>query len=395
MSKQWQDETILNSDKSDHRDPYGAVVPPIYQNSLFTFDSWEAIETAFDDRIGNAIYTRGTNPSVALVEGKIAALAKGEKAKLFASGMAAISAGMLHFLKAGDHVVTLNNIYGPAINLLKQFIQPKMAVDVTFVDGSDFEALVSAIKPNTRLIYLESPSSVVFSLQDLAAIAKVARQKGIATMVDNTWATPLFQKPLALGIDLEVHSCTKYLGGHSDIVSGVLIGSKALINAIHVQEFELLGAKMAPIEASLLLRSLRTFHLRMARHQQSAMQIAELLQQHPKVSKVYYPGLADFNQRELAQKQMTGYSGLLSFRLNTQELGKVKAFVNALELFQIGVSWGGHESLVYAPAISYSKEQTPEQMAKSGISVADIRISVGLEDATDLQADLLKALEPL
>ena len=385
-------ETRLMHDADLRNDVYGAVVPPIYQNSLFTFDSWEAIDEAFEDRVNNAIYTRGNNPTVALVEKKIAALAGAGKAKLFASGMAAISAGMLHFLKAGDHVITLKNIYGPSGNLLRNYFSEKMKIETTFLDSGNPEEIAAAVKSNTRLIYLESPSSVVFGLQDLATVAELARKRGIATMIDNTWATPVFQKPFAFGIDLEVHSCSKYLGGHSDIVAGVLIGSSAAIDAIQVNEYELLGAKMAPMEAWFLLRSLRTLPLRLARHQESALKIARFLETHEKITEVKYPGLESFPQYALGQRQMTGYTGLMSFRLASCDLNAVKLFFNSLKIFQIGVSWGGHESLVYAPAISYLKEIAPDQFARMGISIGDIRISVGLEDADDLMDDLSQAL---
>jgi len=385
--------TLMVHDNDQYHDQFGAVVPPIYQNSLFTFSSWEAIEQAFEDKINNSIYSRGKNPTVAFVEQKIATLAGGEKSKLFASGMAAVSAGMLHFLSAGDHIITLKNIYGPSISLINDFLIPKMNIEVSYVSGTDIDEIMSEIKPNTRLIYLESPSSVVFRLQNLQQIAAIAKQYNIATAIDNTWATPLFQKPLALGIDLEIHSCSKYLGGHSDIVSGVLIGCEKLIDAIHVREYELLGAKMAPAEASLLLRSLRTLDLRMDRHQQNALKIAEFLNSHPQIALVNYPGLESFPQSELAQQQMSGFSGLMSFRLKTDNLVKIKNFFNNLKLFQIGVSWGGHESLIYAPAISCLKEQSPEQFKKMGISLGDMRISVGLENVDDLLLDLTQALK--
>ncbi|ACJ29198.1 Cystathionine gamma-lyase [Shewanella piezotolerans WP3] len=392
MKKELHIDTLMVGDIPTKPDPYGAVVPPIYQNSLFTFESWEAIQDAFTDKVNNCIYTRGNNPTVALTERKIALLAKGEKAKLFSSGMAAVSAGMLHFLNAGDHIITLKNIYGPAISLINDFICPKMGVEVSFVSGDSLKELESQIRENTRLIYLESPTSVVFSLQDLKAITKLAKRHGIATMIDNTWATPIFQKPLTMGVDLEVHSCSKYLGGHSDIVAGVLIGSDALLASIHCLEYELLGAKMAPMEASLLLRSLRTLDMRMERHQQSAIQVANFLEKHPKIETVNYPGLASFTQSELAKEQMTGFSGLMSFKLKTDKLHLVKRFFNHLSLFSIGVSWGGHESLIYAPAISCMQEQSSEQFEKMGISLGDMRISIGLEQVDDLIDDLTCAL---
>lgn len=395
MSVQYNTTTLMINDNQQSKDQFGAVVPPIYQNSLFTFESWEAIESAFEDKINNAIYTRGKNPTVAFTESKIAQLASGEKAKLFSSGMAAVSAGMLHFLSANDHIITLKNTYGPSISLINDFLVPKMNIEVSYVSGTCMYEIANAIQENTKLIYLESPTSVVFTLQDIEQIADLAKRHGIATMIDNTWATPIFQKPLTLGIDLELHSCSKYIGGHSDIVAGVLIGSESLIDAIHCREYELLGAKMAPAEASLLLRSLRTLNLRMERHRTNGESVAQFLENHHMVSKVNYPGLASFEQAELARKQMTGVSGLMSFQLKTQDLDKVKLFFNSLKLFQIGVSWGGHESLIYAPAISCIKEQSPEQFEKMGISVGDMRISVGLESAEDLIMDLEQALSQL
>ncbi|GLX80401.1 cystathionine gamma-synthase [Thalassotalea insulae] len=395
MDDTFHSDTQMVSDVQQNTDSFGAVVPPIYQNSLFTFDSWQAIEHAFEDKVNNPIYTRGTNPTVRMAEQKLAQLAHGETAKLFASGMAAVSAAMLHFLSAGDHLITLKNTYGPSISLINDFLIAKFNIEVSYVDGTDVEDFKKHIRPNTKLIYLESPSSVVFKLQDLAAIAKLAKKHQIATAMDNTWATPLFQKPLSLGIDLEIHSCSKYLGGHSDIIAGVLIGSEQLLNAIHFREYELLGAKMAPMEAWFLLRSLRTLSLRMEKHQQNALKVANFLHQHDGIEKVNYPGLVSFPQYKLANKQMTGYSGLMSFQLKTCTLTQVKLFVNSLQLFQIGVSWGGHESLVYAPAISGLKEQSAEQFEQMGISTSDIRISVGLENVEDLIADLDNALQAI
>ncbi|MBE0370154.1 trans-sulfuration enzyme family protein [Pseudoalteromonas aurantia] len=392
MTNHFKPSTLLINDNIEKNDRFGAVVPPIYQNSLFTFDSWDAIEMAFEDKINNAIYTRGNNPTVSIVEKKIAQLANGEKAKLFASGMAAVSAGMLHFLSYNDHIITLNNIYGPSISFINDFLIPKMNIQVTFVSGKDNDEIEQAIQSNTKLIYLESPSSVVFSLQDIRKISQLARKNHIATIIDNTWSTPIYQKPLNMGIDLELHSCSKYLGGHSDIVSGVLIGSDKLVSAICAREYELLGAKMAPVEAWYLLRSLRTLHLRMDRHQSTAKKIAEFLNRHKKIKHVNYPGLDNFEQKPLVESQMSGVSGLMSFQLKTKHLASIKSFFNHLELFQIGVSWGGHESLIYAPAISCIKEQTPDQFEKMGISLGDMRISVGLENCDDLITDLEQAL---
>jgi len=391
-SKKKHPETIVTHWGEDRSLNQGAVVSPVFQNSLFTFEDWDAIDEAFNDKVNNCIYSRGQNPTVRLAEEKIAALAGGEKAELLGSGMAAISAAALHYLKAGDHIVTLNTLYGPAGSFIGSYLVEKMGITVTRVSGEDVEEFRSAIQENTKLFYLESPSTVVFSMQDIRAVADLAKSRGIHTVIDNTWATPLFQKPLEMGVDLEVHSCSKYLGGHSDIVSGVVIGNKKDIDSISVIEQQLLGGKMAPFEAWLLTRSLRTFPIRMERHQESALEVAKHLEDHPGIRRVIYPGLPSFPQYELGRKQMRGYSGLMSFELDTENLESIKKFVNSLGLFGIGVSWGGHESLVYAPAISYLKELPEERFREMGIAPGLIRISVGLENCSDLISDLDQAL---
>lgn len=230
-------------------------------------------------------------------------------------------------------------------------------------------------------------------MQDIAGVAELAKKHGIKTMIDNSWSTPYFQKPLAMGIDLEVHSCSKYIGGHSDVVAGVLIGKKELLTPIFRNEYEWIGGRISPMEAWLITRSLRTLPLRMKAHQANAISVATYLENHPKVAKVNYPGLKSFKQYTLARKQMRGYTGLLSFRLKTTDLAEVKSFFNGLKIFKIGVSWGGHESLIYALAISYIKEMTAEQFAATGLAYGDMRISVGLEHIDDLIGDLGQALD--
>lgn len=385
-------ETIL-AHYGEERDKHnGAIVPPIYQNTLFAFESWDHIDNAFSDPINNNIYTRGNNPSVSIVEKKLAKIAGGEKARLFSSGMAAISSAIMSCVKANCHVITLRNIYGPAMNFLDNYLRDKFNIDVTFVSGESVEEIKNAIRENTTLIYLESPSSAVFSMQNLKAIADLAKKHNIKTIVDNTWATPIFQKSLELGIDLEVHSCSKYLGGHSDIIAGVIIGSAKDIDSIYQNEFLLFGAKMAPFEAWLLMRSLRTLPMRMEKHQSNALKVANFLENHPKIKSVNYPGLKSHPQFELGKEQMKGYSGLMSFVIDSEELADIKNFVNALEHFSIGVSWGGHESLIHAPAISYLKEMSPEQFKSTGLSLGVMRVSIGLEHVDDLIEDLSTAL---
>ncbi|MEK6478991.1 aminotransferase class I/II-fold pyridoxal phosphate-dependent enzyme [Catalinimonas sp. 4WD22] len=386
-------ETLLMHYGEERSKYEGAVVPPIFQNSLFTFESWEAIDQAYEDRTSHFIYSRGKNPTTLIAERKLALLAGAEKTQLFPSGMGAISAAILHCINAGDHVIAIKNIYGPANNLLTNYLTKKMGIEVTFVAGDKVEDFEHAIRDKTRLIYLESPSSAVFSLQDLKAVADLARSRNIRTIIDNTWATPIFQPALAMGIDMEVHSCSKYIGGHSDVVAGVIMGKAEDIDSIATREYEWLGAKMAPFEAWLILRSLRTLPMRLRLHQENGLQVAAFLDKHPKIRLVRYPGLESFPQYDLGKKQMKGYTGLMSFQLATEDLDSIKAFVNSLKLFKIGVSWGGHESLIYAPAISYLKELSPEQFGAMGISLGDMRISVGLENAQDLIHDLDTALK--
>lgn len=389
------DETMLLHYGEDKKDYKGAVVPPIYQNSLFTFEDWDSIDKAFDDPVNNCIYTRGKNPTVSIVEEKLSKLAGGEKSKLFTSGMAAISSAIMHFVKPNGHIITLKNIYGPANNFMGSYLKEKMNIEVTYISGKDINEFRESIRENTCLIYLESPSSVVFSLQDINEISKLAKPHNIKTIIDNTWATPIYQKPLKMGIDLEVHSCSKYIGGHSDIVAGVVIGSEKDIKDIFEKEHALYGGKVAPFEAWLIMRSLRTLPIRLAKHQENALQVAKFLESHPKVKKVYYPGIKSFEQYELGKKQMDGYTGLMAIDLDCKDLDKIKAFVNRLEYFYIGVSWGGFESLVYAPAISYLKEMTPDKFDAMGISLGSIRLSIGLENYNDLICDLEKALSIL
>jgi len=387
----YKDETMLTHDSNE--DAFGAVVPPIYQNSLFTFDSWESIDEAFDNKSKAFIYSRLLNPTVKIAEEKIASLCRGEKAKLCASGIAAVSSAILHCVNAGDHIITVNNIYGPSTNFISKYLCKKFNIESTFVDGTQVENFVKAIKENTRLIYLESPSSLTYELQDLEAVAKLAKAHNITTVIDNTWASPIFQKPLTYGIDIEVHSVSKYLCGHSDVVAGVIISSEKIMDEIILSEHELLGAKMAPFEAWLILRSLRTLPIRMKAHMESAMKIFKYLSSHPKVRKVYYPGDTNSDQYALGKKQMSGYSGLLSFELDTDDINEIKNFVNNLKLFKLGVSWGGHDSLVYAPVISYLKELSPDKFSAMGIKTSLIRISVGLENTDDLIDDLNAAFK--
>ncbi len=368
----------------DPRRYLGAVVPPIFASSLFTFADYDAADQAFAHPVDSYIYSRGLNPTVEIVEKKIAALEKGEAARCFASGMAAISSSLLHFLRSGDHVISIDTVYGPARRLLVE-VFPRYGIQTTLVEGTEVDDFSRAIRPNTRVIYLETPSSLFFKLQDLEAVARLAKGHGIITITDNSWSSPFFQRPLSLGIDVVVHSASKYLGGHSDLVAGAVVAREDLVREIAETEQALLGGVLGPFEAWLLMRGLRTLGLRMERHQQNALAMIRFLDRQSAVGAIHYPGAQDFAQRELALRQMSGFSGLLSFELDADEAG-VKAFVNSLAYFRLGVSWGGFESLVFAPSISSSGDAGPE--IPSGL----IRMHVGLEDIEDLMNDVGRAL---
>ena len=389
----YSDNTILNHDEREKA--HGAVVPPIYQNSLFTFESWEDIDNAFEHKSEAFIYSRLLNPTAKIAEDKLAKLAGAEKAKLCASGIAAITSAILHCVKANDHILTIKNIYGPTNNFICKYLKEKLNIESSFVDGKNTDNFLKHVKDNTSLIYLESPASLDFEIQDLKAIAAFAKSRNIKTVIDNTYASPVFQKPLQMGIDIEVHSASKYICGHSDVVAGLILSDSQTLDSILLAEHELLGAKIAPFEAWLILRSLRTLPIRMKAHYENAMRVAQFLKEHDKVKQVLYPGLPDFPQKALVDKQMSGSGGLMSFELDTQDIDKIKNFVNSLELFKLGVSWGGHDSLVYAPVISYLKELKPEQFQAMGIKEGLIRISVGLEDPEDLMNDLNNALQKI
>lgn len=386
---------MLNDDSGIYSRHQGAIVPPIFQNSLFAFDSWDSIDAAFDDPANSLIYSRINNPTALIAEQKIAELCHGEKAKLTASGMGAISAAILHYVNAGDHMITINNVYGPANNFISRYLTKKCDIKVTYIPGTEILQFEEAINDKTKLIYLESPASMTYEMQDVQAVAQLAKRHNIHTIIDNTWASPIFQKPLDYGIDIEVHSVSKYLCGHSDVIAGVIIGGAKDVDGIINNEYALLGAKIAPFEAWLILRSLRSLPIRMKQHQKNAIKVAKFLSESPLVRCVYFPGLNSSSQYELGRKQMTGYGSLMSFEIDTDDILIVKKFVDSLRLFKIGVSWGGHESLVYSPSISYVKELSPEKFKAMGIKVGLVRISVGLENSKDQIKDLKNALNKI
>jgi cystathionine beta-lyase len=367
----------------DYADFKGAIVPPIFQSSLFVMKTE-------DNGIGDEgyNYTRVANPTIEVAERKVAALENADGALCFGSGMGAITASIFNYVKQGSHVVMISSIYGVTRVFLTDWLS-KFGVQVTSVNSDSTEEILSKVRPETTLIFLESPSSAVFKLQDLKAVADFARARGIGTVIDNTYATPLHQNPLDYGIDLVCHTASKYLGGHSDLIGGVVAGSRDLIEKLTGVRF-FLGANMDPHQAWLMIRGIRTLPVRLKQHAQNALAVARFLEASPKVSRVIYPALESFPQRELAEKYLSGHNGLLSF-VPKGSPEAIKRMISKCKLFQHGVSWGGFESLI----VGISVGATAEAAASSDVPINLVRLHVGLEDAGSLIKDLEQALARL
>ena len=373
----------------EHALPDHAVAPPIFQSSIFCFDSFEDFREALRHESEHFIYSRGNNPTVNLCEEKIAALEHAERAKLVSSGVAAISSAILAFMQQGDHAVCVRCAYDWTSYIFSTYLG-RFGCDVTYVEGNTIEEFEAAIRPNTKVIYLESPASFTFTLQPLRQVAELAKKHGIKTIIDNTWATPIFQNPLDLGIDVVVHSASKYLGGNSDIVAGVICGSNEDMERIFKTEFMPLGPVPDPFMAWLILRNLRTLHLRMPVHYRNALGLAEYLESRDDVESVNYPLLPSFPQYDLAKEQLRGGSGLFSFRLKTRDREKIKKLTNSVKFFKLAVSWGGYESLFDPNLVKYYDD---EEVPDDRISL--IRVHAGLEDLELLKNDLGQALDSI
>jgi len=374
-------------------DPYlflGAASPAIVQTSTFVFESFDAFADALAHPDQHYFYTRGNNPTTVVTEQKIAALEGAESCRLFGSGMAAIAAAVLSQVRAGDHVLSINTVYGPTRRLLSDYLV-RYGIETTYVDGTDPAQFEAAIRSNTRLFYLESPSSNLMLIQDLRALSAMAKRHSIRTIIDNSYCSMMLQRPLDLGIDLVVYSVTKFLNGHSDVVAGAVLGSWELMQPIFRNEHPVLGGIIGPFEAWLVGRGLRTLPARMRQHQASATQVVDYLFSHPKIRRIHYPGHPSHSQYELAQSQMKGGSSLLSLELDSDDIETTKRFVNALQYFAMGVSWGGFESL----SVPYAAGQVHRLPKEKWTQVNQVRLHVGLEDPLDLIEDLEQSLAGL
>jgi methionine-gamma-lyase len=367
-----------------------AVSPPIWQTTTFRADSSEHFSEIAAATHPTEFYTRYGNPTHRQVEAIMAQLEGAETALVTSSGMGAIFSAVMSLLKSGDHVVAQRNLYPGSMTLLNDLL-PRWGIECTFVDQTDMPALAEALRPNTRLIYAETPTNPLMQITDLRAIAGLARERGITTLVDNTFATPVNQRPLEYGIDAVVHSATKYLGGHHDLTAGVIVASQSFIE--RAWKFAIVaGATLSPFDGWLLLRGLRTLGLRVERHNSNALALARMLEAHTAVEAVNYPGLESHPQFDLARRQMSGFTGILSVELRGG-FESAEAFIGKLRLAQYAASLGGYETLVVHPAAMWRQQVSVEQQSDTGVSDSLVRISVGLEDERDLLDDFARALE--
>ncbi|SEN52741.1 methionine-gamma-lyase [Pseudomonas sp. ok272] len=375
------------------QDNNGALIPPIYLTSTFTFPTAEYGAGCFAGEEAGHFYTRISNPTLALLESRMATLENGEAGVAFSSGMGAIAATFWTLLRPGDEIIVNRTLYGCTFALLHHGIG-EFGVKVKHVDMADLSALREAITPATRMLYFETPANPTMQLVDIAAVAEIAsHHPDVKVVVDNTYCTPYLQRPLDLGADVVVHSATKYLSGHGDITAGIVVTRQDLAQRIRLQGLkDLTGAVMSPQDAFLLMRGLKTLALRMDRHCSNAQVIAEYLQAHPAVDWVAYPGLPSFAQYALATRQMKLPGGMIAFELKGG-LATGRQFMNALELFSRAVSLGDAESLAQHPASMTHSCYTPQERAHHGISEGLVRLSVGLEDIADLLADVTRALD--
>jgi cystathionine beta-lyase/cystathionine gamma-synthase len=383
---------ILNHLGEDRESWRGAVSPPIYQSSIFAFPTVAAFRDGFRDEFRRTTYTRGNNPTVEILRKKVAALEGAEDCLMFGSGAGAISAAVMASVSAGDHVVCVQRPYSWTRAVIRDLLG-RFGVTNAFVDGTDIANIERALTPQTKLIVLESPNSMTFEMQDLAAVAQLARERGIRTLCDNSYATPLNQTPIALGIDMVAHSATKYLNGHSDVVAGALCASEKIIREIFRGPFMTCGAILSPHDAWLMIRGLRTLPIRLQRIAQTTQQVLAFLEGHASVERVYYPTAPSNPQFALAREQMRGGSGLLTLRLRADDVAGVERFCNSLKRFLMTVSWGGYESLLF-PVCAVHPAHAPLD-GGGGLPLSLVRLSIGLEEPEGLIADLDQALSAI
>lgn len=376
----------------DLTEHFGAISVPIYNASIFSFADADEGAAIHNYQKEGFFYGKLGNPTQNALEKTISELENGESALTFASGMAAVSAAVLTLTKTGDHIVAPDSMYSTTTIFL-QHLAENFGVDVSFIDAANAENYEGAVRRNTKVFWIETPSNPLLKITDIAAVAKIAKDKGIKTITDNTFATPFNQKPLDPGVDLVIHSATKYLGGHSDLTAGLLVGKKEIVEETRLKITKLYGGNIAPQVAWLVLRGIKTLALRMECHNKNAFAIANMLEKHSKIKAVFYPGLETHENHETAKSQMKGFGGMVAFDVGGIEEGK--RFVNNVKLCTLATSLGGVETIVQHSASMTHATIPVEQRLKAGITDGLIRLSVGIEDVDDLIADLQNALEKI
>jgi len=389
--KKYSFDTMAIHAGASGKNANNALNPPIFQTSTFVFNNIDHVEKVMSFESDDYVYTRGNNPTLRLFENRMAELEGGSGAVAFASGMAAISSVLFSLLKPGDNVIVNKTLYGSSYNVATHLL-PQYKVECKLADLSNIDELSRLIDENTKVIYFETPSNPNLMILDIEKISNIAKGKGVKVVVDNTFATPYFQKPLALGADIVVHSTTKYISGHGDVVGGVAIAKD--MNYIHYLKFDYMcefGGVMSPFNAWLLLRGLKTLGVRMRQHEKNAIEVAKYLKDNPKVKKVFYPGLEDSKGNDIAKLQMSGFGAMISFEVYG-DLEATKKVVDSVKLAQLAVSLGDCETLIELPAAMTHRGYPREELSKFGLTESMIRISVGLEDVKDIIDDLDNAL---
>ncbi|MCZ2258102.1 trans-sulfuration enzyme family protein [Sporosarcina sp. G11-34] len=386
----WSFETKAVHVGSEPCPQTGALVSPIYQTSTYTFKSTEEAGNIFAGEQAGYVYGRVSSPTQHELERKIAALEGGEACSAFASGMAAIASVCTALLESGDHVICDTVVYGGTYGLFEKIFS-KYNVEASFIDTSDIEKLTNAIRPTTKFVYLESPANPTLKVVDIAEVSNVCKKHDLQLIVDNTFMTPYFQKPLELGADIVVHSATKFMGGHGDLLAGVVVGSERFIKEELHDPLTKLGGIISPFTCFLVKRGLQTLALRMEKHNANALEIARYLEGHSKIKSLAYPGLESFSQYELVKKQMSGYGGLIAFEV-VGGLKNGQVFCDNLKLIQLAVSLGDVGTLIEHPASMTHRSVPIEERRKHGITDGLIRLSVGIENATDIIGDIEQAL---
>jgi cystathionine beta-lyase/cystathionine gamma-synthase len=368
----------------------GSFVTPIYEASVFAFSTTKELVDVISEKTEGYLYTRFGNPTVRNVERKMTELEGAEDATAFSSGMAAIATTILTLVSSRDHIISTRDLYGGTLQFFKDVL-PKYGVEVSFVETTDLDEMASVVQKNTKVIFAETPTNPTLKVVDVSKVAELSKGKGITSVVDSTFASPYNLKPIEFGVDVTVHSATKYLGGHHDITAGVVCGSESFIKKLRGMR-KPLGGTLDPHAAWLLLRGLKTLGLRMERHNSNGMTVAGYLEKHPKVKKVYYPGLKNHPQHQVAKHQMKGFGGVVSFEING-DFDTAMNFVDSLKLCYIAASLGGVETLATQPVTSSHYFVSPEDRKKAGITDQLIRLSLGIEDPEDIIADLEQAFE--